>query len=55
MYFLVLTFDIYVTVWTEITSVKSLQYDLGVIQAATNNLSDENKIGGDGFGPLYKV
>ncbi|KAG5548101.1 hypothetical protein RHGRI_013707 [Rhododendron griersonianum] len=43
------------SVWTEITSVKSLQYDLGVIQAATNNLSDENKIGGDGFGPLYKA
>ncbi|KAH7867307.1 hypothetical protein Vadar_031766 [Vaccinium darrowii] len=42
------------TVEIKITTTKSLQYDLGMIKAATNNFSDENKIGGGGFGPLYK-
>ncbi|KAM7490216.1 hypothetical protein LguiA_033137 [Lonicera macranthoides] len=38
----------------EITDVQSLQFDLGTIQAATNNFSNENKIGRGGFGIVYK-
>ncbi|KAM7490245.1 hypothetical protein LguiA_033166 [Lonicera macranthoides] len=38
----------------EITDVRSLQFDLGTIQAATNNFSNENKIGQGGFGMVYK-
>lgn len=30
-------------------------FDLGSILAATNNLSDANKLGQGGFGPVYKV
>ncbi|KAJ6885617.1 cysteine-rich receptor-like protein kinase 10 [Populus alba x Populus x berolinensis] len=37
----------------EITSVQSLQFDLGTIEAATNNFSDINKIGKGGFGDVY--
>ncbi|KAI8525195.1 hypothetical protein RHMOL_Rhmol13G0210200 [Rhododendron molle] len=32
----------------------SLQYDLGTIEAATNNFSNDNKIGEGGFGLVYK-
>ncbi|KAM7490230.1 hypothetical protein LguiA_033151 [Lonicera macranthoides] len=32
----------------------SLQFDLGTIQAATNNFLNENKIGRGGFGVVYK-
>ena len=39
----------------EITSVQSLQFDLGTIEAATNNFSDINKIGKGGFGDVYMV
>ncbi|KAH7837551.1 hypothetical protein Vadar_015086 [Vaccinium darrowii] len=42
------------TVGDDISAVQSLQYDLGTIQAATNNFSDGNKIGEGGFGPVYK-
>ncbi|XP_058197633.1 cysteine-rich receptor-like protein kinase 10 isoform X2 [Rhododendron vialii] len=38
----------------DISSVQSLQYDLGTIQAATNNFSEDHKIGEGGFGPVYK-
>ncbi|KAM7465176.1 hypothetical protein LguiB_012738 [Lonicera macranthoides] len=38
----------------DISNVQSLQFDLGTIQAATNNFSDENKIGEGGFGMVYK-
>ncbi|KAI8525205.1 hypothetical protein RHMOL_Rhmol13G0211300 [Rhododendron molle] len=38
----------------DISTVQSLQYDFGTIQAATNNFSDDNKIGEGGFGPVYK-
>ncbi|KAM7465174.1 hypothetical protein LguiB_012736 [Lonicera macranthoides] len=38
----------------EITDVQSLQFDLSTIQAATNNFSNENKIGRGGFGMVYK-
>ncbi|KAM7493120.1 hypothetical protein LguiB_027729 [Lonicera macranthoides] len=39
---------------TEISDVQSLQFDLGTIQVATNNFSNENKIGQGGFGIVYK-
>ncbi|KAH7837940.1 hypothetical protein Vadar_019880 [Vaccinium darrowii] len=38
----------------DISTIQSLQYDLGTIQTATNNFSDNNKIGEGGFGPVYK-
>ncbi|XP_059435430.1 cysteine-rich receptor-like protein kinase 25 [Corylus avellana] len=41
-------------VGVEITSVESLQFDLGTLEAATNNFSDGNKIGKGGFGTVYK-
>ncbi|CAL4901415.1 unnamed protein product [Urochloa decumbens] len=31
-----------------------LQYDLSTLRAATNNFSEENKLGRGGFGPVYK-
>ena len=30
-------------------------FDLSTILSATNNFSDENKLGEGGFGPVYKV
>ncbi|RWR88270.1 cysteine-rich receptor-like protein kinase 10 isoform X2 [Cinnamomum micranthum f. kanehirae] len=38
----------------EISSVESLQLDLDAIKVATNNFSDENKLGHGGFGAVYK-
>ncbi|XP_058197644.1 cysteine-rich receptor-like protein kinase 10 isoform X8 [Rhododendron vialii] len=38
----------------DISTVQSMQYDLSTVQAATNNFSDNNKIGEGGFGPVYK-
>ncbi|KAL6348151.1 hypothetical protein AAG906_039599 [Vitis piasezkii] len=38
----------------DITTVQSLQFDFGTLQAATNNFSDDNKIGQGGFGDVYK-
>ncbi|XP_011002057.1 PREDICTED: cysteine-rich receptor-like protein kinase 10 isoform X1 [Populus euphratica] len=38
----------------EITSVQSLQFQLGTIEAATNNFAEENKIGKGGFGDVYR-
>ncbi|KAL7213352.1 hypothetical protein ACSBR2_015966 [Camellia fascicularis] len=38
----------------EILAVQSLQFDLATIQVATNNFSDDNKIGEGGFGSVYK-
>jgi hypothetical protein len=29
--------------------------DLSTIKSATDNFSEENKLGGGGFGPVYKV
>lgn len=39
---------------TEITTVESLQFDLGTIEAATNKFSEVNKLGEGGFGEVYK-
>ncbi|KAL5839843.1 hypothetical protein ACOSQ4_012451 [Xanthoceras sorbifolium] len=38
----------------DITTVESLQFDLGTIQAATNGFSDNNKLGEGGFGDVFK-
>ncbi|KAE8077905.1 hypothetical protein FH972_016423 [Carpinus fangiana] len=38
----------------EITSIESLQFDLATIKAATNQFSDDNKVGRGGFGEVYK-
>lgn len=39
----------------ESTNVEPLQFDLATIKAATNNFSNEKKIGKGGFGEVYKV
>jgi hypothetical protein len=33
----------------------SLPYDLSTLRAATDNFSEEKKLGEGGFGPVYKV
>ncbi|XVF24081.1 hypothetical protein REPUB_Repub13aG0096400 [Reevesia pubescens] len=38
----------------EIITAESLQYDFSTIKAATNNFSNENKLGQGGFGAVYK-
>ncbi|CAL5095567.1 unnamed protein product [Urochloa decumbens] len=38
----------------EMRSSESLLYDLNTLRAATNNFSEENKLGEGGFGPVYK-
>lgn len=38
-----------------ITGEQSLQFDFDTLQDATNNFSDDNKIGSGGFGNVYKV
>ncbi|GAB2210141.1 hypothetical protein Droror1_Dr00015399 [Drosera rotundifolia] len=38
----------------EFTTMDSLLYDLGTLQAATSYFSDDNKIGEGGFGSVYK-
>ncbi|KAL7116894.1 hypothetical protein ACP275_03G034700 [Erythranthe tilingii] len=37
----------------EISSTESIQQDFGKIKAATNNFSDDNKLGQGGFGAVY--
>jgi hypothetical protein len=39
----------------EIITAESLQFDFGTIRAATDNFSEENKLGQGGFGSVYKV
>ncbi|CAM8908361.1 unnamed protein product [Rhodiola kirilowii] len=38
----------------EIGSADTLQLDFGTVRAATNNFSDDNKLGQGGFGSVYK-
>lgn len=38
----------------DISNVESLQYDFGMVKAATNDFSDDNKLGAGGFGSVYK-
>ncbi|CAO2842617.1 unnamed protein product [Amaranthus hypochondriacus] len=38
----------------DFAAVESLQYDLALLQSATNNFSNENKLGEGGFGCVYK-
>ncbi|KAK4798207.1 hypothetical protein SAY86_030533 [Trapa natans] len=38
----------------EIKTAESLQYDFAIISAATDNFSEENKLGQGGFGYVYK-
>ncbi|KAI6704414.1 hypothetical protein NL676_007376 [Syzygium grande] len=40
---------------SEIASFKSLQFDLDTLLSATNNFSQENKLGEGGFGEVYQV
>ncbi|KAJ1407203.1 Serine/threonine-protein kinase, active site [Sesbania bispinosa] len=42
------------TVGQDSTSLESLQFDLAIIEAATNNFSHQNKIGKGGFGEVYE-
>lgn len=39
----------------EITSTDSLQFDLITLEIATNEFSNDNKLGHGGFGDVYKV
>ncbi|GKV19335.1 hypothetical protein SLEP1_g29613 [Rubroshorea leprosula] len=38
----------------DITTIESLQYDLNLIEAATNNFPDSNRLSEGGFGVVYK-
>ncbi|KAJ9136291.1 hypothetical protein P3X46_033383 [Hevea brasiliensis] len=38
----------------DISTIESLQFDFGVIEAATNKFSYDNKLGEGGFGVVYK-
>ncbi|GFP94691.1 cysteine-rich receptor-like protein kinase 41 [Phtheirospermum japonicum] len=38
----------------EISTIESLKYTLSTIRAATNDFSDDNKLGQGGFGAVYK-
>ncbi|GLT30998.1 hypothetical protein SLA2020_057670 [Shorea laevis] len=38
----------------EIIELECLQYDFATVRAATNNFSDENKLGQGGFGAVFK-
>jgi hypothetical protein len=39
----------------DISSMESLQFDFGTIEAATNKFSADNKLGEGGFGEVFKV
>ncbi|KAJ0429973.1 putative protein kinase RLK-Pelle-DLSV family [Helianthus annuus] len=42
------------TTTMDISTVESLQYDFSAMKAATNDFSEENKLGRGGFGSVYK-
>ncbi|KAJ0637100.1 putative protein kinase RLK-Pelle-DLSV family [Helianthus annuus] len=42
------------TTTMDISTVESLQYDFSAVKAATNDFSEENKLGRGGFGSVYK-
>ncbi|KAI4305254.1 hypothetical protein L6164_028629 [Bauhinia variegata] len=48
-------FPIVPTVGDESATLESLQFNLGIIEAATNKFSQENMIGKGGFGEVYKA
>jgi hypothetical protein len=39
----------------DVTTLESLQFGLTTVEAATNNFSDDNKLGEGRFGAVYKV
>lgn len=39
----------------EIITAESLQYNFGIIREATDDFSENNKLGEGGFGLVYKV
>ena len=39
----------------EATTIESMQFDFGTIEAATNKFAEYNMIGKVGFGKVYKV
>ena len=39
----------------EMSTAESLQFDFKTINDATNNFSEENRLGEGGFGAVYKV
>ncbi|MCL7039219.1 hypothetical protein MKW94_028633 [Papaver nudicaule] len=40
---------------SDIQSAESLRFHFNILSAATNNFSEDNKLGEGGFGPVYKV
>ena len=46
---------IFDSVGPEGVTLEPLQYNLAVIEAATSNFSNDNRIGKGGFGEVYKV
>lgn len=39
----------------DLATTESLMFELGTLEAATNNFSLNNKLGEGGFGSVYKV